>query len=155
MKKILSILAVLLILPITVFAATSPVVLTLEPTTDNLIVNYKGTISAGSTAVMCELYDANDEKVDFFSSAVDNGAFEGSVTSPSAATYKLRCANFEGGEIKEVEVTTTAVEEKKDNPTTKDPIYTYIAIGAVALIVIGVVVVFLTKKGKKEEKQEK
>ena len=148
MKKILSILAVLLILPITVFAATSPVVLTLEATPDNLIVNYKGTISAGSTAVICELYDSNDEKVDYYSSAVENGAFEGSVTSPKAATYKLRCANFEGGEVKEVEVTTT--EEKKDsNPTTGDPIYTYVAIGAGALIVIGVIVVIITKKKNK------
>ena len=143
MKKILCLLAVLLMLPITVFAA-NPAVLTLDAKADNLIINYTGTVETGSTAVICELYDSSDVKVDYFSSEVNNGAFEGSVTSPKAGTYKLRCAHFEGGAVKEVEVSTVNTA----NPSTGDPIFTYIAIGAVALIVVGIIVVILSKKKK-------
>lgn len=150
MKK-LGLLILLLVLPFAVNAATSINVKTLDASVSGTTINYNGEMEDGSVAVMCKLYDGDNE-IDYLSSQVNSNKFEGSFSVDNAGTYKLRCANYEGGEIKEVEVTTT---ENKTNPTTKDPIYTYIAIGAVALIVIGVVVVFLTKKGKKEEKQEK
>ena len=150
MKK-LGLLILLLVLPFAVNAATSINVKSLDASVSGTTINYNGEMEDGSVAVMCKLYDGDNE-IDYLSSQVNSNKFEGSFSVDKAGTYKLRCANYEGGEIKEVEVTTT---ENKTNPTTKDPIYTYIAIGAVALIVIGVVVVFLTKKGKKEEKQEK
>ena len=150
MKK-LGLLILLLVLPFAVNAATSINVKSLDASVSGTTINYNGEMEDGSVAVMCKLYDGDNE-IDYLSSQVNSNKFEGSFSVDNAGTYKLRCANYEGGEIKEVEVTTT---ENKTNPTTKDPIYTYIAIGAVALIVIGVVVVFLTKKGKKEEKQEK
>ena len=144
MKK-LGLLILLLVLPFAVNAATSINVKSLDASVSGTTINYNGEMEDGSVAVMCKLYDGDNE-IDYLSSQVNSNKFEGSFSVDNAGTYKLRCANYEGGEIKEVEVTTT---ENKTNPTTGDPIYTYVAIGAGALIVIGVIVVIITKKKNK------
>lgn len=143
MKK-LGLLILLLVLPFTVNAATINVK-SLDATADGATINYNGEMEDGSVAVLCKLYKG-DEELDFLSSQVNSNKFEGTLTAPTAGTYIVKCANYEGGEIKEVEVTTT--QDASTNPTTGDPIYTYIAIGAVALIIVGVIVVILTKKKK-------
>ena len=143
MKK-LGLLILLLVLPFAVNAATSINVKSLDASVSGTTINYNGEMEDGSVAVMCKLYDGDNE-IDYLSSQVNSNKFEGSFSVDKAGTYKLRCANYEGGEIKEVEVTTT---ENKTNPTTGDAIYTYIAIGAGALIVIGIIVVILTRKKK-------
>ncbi|MBR6073276.1 MAG: LPXTG cell wall anchor domain-containing protein [Bacilli bacterium] len=143
MKK-LGLLILLLVLPFAVNAATSINVKSLDASVSGTTINYNGEMEDGSVAVMCKLYDGDNE-IDYLSSQVNSNKFEGSFSVDKAGTYKLRCANYEGGEIKEVEVTTT---ENKTNPTTGDTIYTYIAIGAGALIVIGIIVVILTRKKK-------
>ena len=143
MKK-LGLLILLLVLPFAVNAATSINVKSLDASVSGTTINYNGEMEDGSVAVMCKLYDGDNE-IDYLSSQVNSNKFEGAFSVDNAGTYKLRCANYEGGEIKEVEVTTT---ENKTNPTTGDPIYTYVAIGAGALIVIGIIVVILTRKKK-------
>ena len=101
-KKSLLILALLLIFPISAFATENPKVLTLETNVDGNIIGYNGTTENGSYAVMCKLYNSSNEEINMYSLAVDNQEFEGTFIVSAAGTYKVRCANYEGGEIKEV-----------------------------------------------------
>lgn len=107
-KNILLIIITLLLLPLGVKAATSPVVLTLTANSNNLKINYSGTIDTTSLAVMCKLYDSNDTEIDLLSSPVDSGNFEGSFTVASAGDYAIACANYSGGSIKKTNVTVAA-----------------------------------------------
>ena len=130
MKMIKYLLLTLLLLPVTVLAASTPRVLTLEATENNKVINYNGTIEPGSTAVMCKLYDSSDVELDLLSSPVDNNEFEGSFAVSKKGTYKIRCANYEGGETKEVTVGAESISEsskssalttkKATNPKTYD-----------------------------------
>ena len=108
-------LAFLLVLPITVFAA-SPNVLTLTASVTGSTVKYDGTMEDGSTAVMCKLVDSSEKEIDLLSSAVDNGSFSGSFENVANGTYNVLCANYEGGEWKktEVEVKDSVVEDISD-----------------------------------------
>ena len=114
MKKILFILT-LLFIPFGVLAATGPTVLTLTAESDGSTVNYEGTISGNSTAVMCKLLDANDGQADMLSTDVDNGAFSGNFTGVANGTYTVACADYDGGEVKTADVVvgdgTTATDE--------------------------------------------
>lgn len=113
MKKILLALSLLLIIPITAFADEElPKVLSLEATTEGVLINYNGTTEADSHAVMCKLYDSKNKEIDMLSVAVDNKKFEGTFTTPKAGEYKVACANYEGGAIKETTVTTEEVIKK-------------------------------------------
>ena len=108
-KSILFIITLLLILPISVFAITYPKVLTLTAEVDGNKINYSGTIENGSHAVMCKLYNSQDEEIDKLSVAVNNFEFEGMFTTTTTGNYKVACANYEGGEIK---TTNVSIEEE-------------------------------------------
>ena len=110
MKKLkLFILTLLLILPFSVLAISYPKVLTLTAEVDGNKINYSGTIETGSHAVMCKLYNSQDEEIDKLSVAVNNFEFEGMFTTTTTGNYKVACANYEGGEIK---TTNVSIEEE-------------------------------------------
>ena len=100
MKKIYYSFLILLLIPLSVFAIENPKILTLELENDNHRITYEGTTEDGSHAVMCKLYDASDKELDMLSSAVDNNKFEGIFDVSEDATYRVACANYEGGPIK-------------------------------------------------------
>lgn len=102
MKKYLfALLTLFVILPITVFALPEyPKVLTLEADSNDKFVNYSGTTEDGSLAVMCKLYDSEDNELDMLSSAVEDNSFEGTFVVSASGNYEVACANYEGGEIK-------------------------------------------------------
>ncbi len=108
-KSILFILTILLTLPFSVLAISYPKVLTLTADTDGNKINYSGTIEDGSHAVMCKLYNSQDEEIDKLSAAVNNSKFEGMFTTTTTGNYKVACANYEGGEIKRASV---SIEEE-------------------------------------------
>lgn len=159
MKKIsLFIISILLIVPMSVLAAEINVK-TLKATATGTTINYNGTMEDGSYAVMCKLYKG-DEELDLLSSAVENNSFEGSFTAPSNGEYKVVCANYEGGEIKSVDVTvgseeeattdvvatkTSVKEDKKSNPKTYDGIMAFVTMLVIAIVGF-TVTVFLKKR---------
>ena len=153
MKKIrLLILTVLFAIPFTVQAATSPSVKTLEATTSGSTINYNGTMEDGSTAVMCKLYNSDNEEIDLLSSAVDDHAFSGNFANIASGTYNVACANYEGGEVKKVEVVITdsvTTETTSNNPKTYDAGLTK-PIAILTISAIGIVgsIVYLKKKQK-------
>ena len=148
MKKI-GLLLMLFILPLSVSAA-SVNVKSLDATTEGKTIKYNGEMEDGSVAVMCKLYNG-EEEIDYLSSAVDSNKFEGSFTVTSDGTYKVACANYEGGEFKSTDVvvkeeTSTEKEEevveeekKESTPNTYDNILSIVAIAGVSLVsLIGV-----------------
>lgn len=117
MKKIsLLILAVLFIVPISVFAASTPRVLTLTAKSNGNTIEYNGTIEPGAYAVMCKLYNSSDEEIDLLSSQVSEEKFSGKFENVAAGKYNVACARYEGGEVKKAEV----IVESKANPKTYD-----------------------------------
>ena len=146
MKKYsLLIIALLLMVPMFVFAATEPRVLTVTPEAKGSTVLYTGTTEDGVTAVMCKLY-AEDEEIDMLSSAVEDKKFEGSFEGVKAGKYTVSCAKYEGGEVVKADVT---VEEVKDAsvPPTIDPIHSSI-IMLITFALVGVASVTYLKKRK-------
>ena len=149
MKKLL-LLLVLLIAPITVFAAATPNVLTVSPTADGATINYTGTTEDGVYAAACKLYAPDaasvDDYLDAFSSSVDANKFEGTLTAPKAGKYLVKCANYDGGDIVSAEVEVTEVA--KNQPKTGDNIVLFVILGVVALAGIAFTTVKLVKKSK-------
>lgn len=137
-------------------AATGARVLTLDADDSGLTITYNGTVEDGSHAVMCKLLNSNSEEIDLLSSAVLNNKFEGLFTVDSKATYKIACANYEGGEFKEVVVSfdddmaTSDATVKKVNKTdaknvkTGDNIGKFMVLAVVSLVLI--VTLFIIKK---------
>ena len=140
MKKF-SLLAFLLVLliPFGVFAATTPNVKTLNAKATGSTVEYSGTMEDGSYAVMCKLYSADDEEIDLLSSAVEDGKFAGSFEDVPKGTYNVMCANYEGGDIKsvEVEVTETKTPNTYDAGIKKSIILLIVAV--VGIVSTGVI----------------
>lgn len=147
MKKIIFVFALLLLLPISVFAASTPRIITLEANATEGEIKYNGTIEPNSYAVMCKLYNAKDEEMDLLSSPVSEEKFDGNFTVTESGNYKIACANYEGGEIKTTDVTVKLTETKEDNPKTGDNIVLYMTIAGIA--VVGLVVGVLVVKKKK------
>lgn len=116
MKKLLFVFSLLLIFPPCVFAESKPKVLTLKAETSGSTIGYKGTMEDGSTAVMCKLYNSEGEEIDMLSTAVEENKFEGTFTVTSKGEYKISCANYEGGDFKDV----TVSAEGDDVPNTYD-----------------------------------
>ncbi len=146
MKK-LFVLTLLLIFPLSVFAAEEkPKVLTLNAKAEDAVINYDGTTEEGSHAVMCKLYDKDSEEVDKLSVAVNELKFEGSFTVNEKGKYTVYCANYEGGEIKNVEVEVTSIN--KSNPKTADNLALYITLGVVSIAGISALVIALNKRKK-------
>ena len=130
MKKII-VLLLLLVLPVTVNAAMAPAVTKLELKNDKQVISYTGEMENTAVAVMCKLFNSKDEEVDYLSSEVDAGKFEGSFTVTKNDTYKVSCANYEGGEIK-----SETIVVKAANPKTGDTMLLYVALGVVSVVAL-------------------
>lgn len=117
MKKLGLLLCGLFILPFGVFATSNPKVTEINTDVYKNVISYTGTTEKGSHAVMCKLYNSKGDEVALLSTAVDNTKFKGKFNAPAADTYTIACANYEGGEIKKIEVT---VEEKNEESENKD-----------------------------------
>ena len=143
MKKVLLAL-LLIVLPVTVFAAENPSVTKLELTNDKQVITFKGEMEDGSLAVMCKLYNSNNEEIDLLSSAVDNKNFDGSFSNVADGTYNVACANYEGGEVKKVEV---VVNNTASNPNTYDAgISSFIIVSIVSILGIIGISIYMKKK---------
>ena len=134
MKKIIVILSLLFIFPITAFAAETPVISKLELANDKGVITYNGEVelpqySIPAYAVTCKLYNSKDEEVDILSTEVTDLKFNGSFTVVKNDTYKVSCANYESGTIKSETI------EIKDvvNPKTGDNVYVYCLVLALCL----------------------
>ena len=114
-KSYLIIFALLLVIPFSVFAETTPKVLTVTAENSSSTINYTGTTEDGVYAVMCKLFNSSDEEIDMLSSSVDNNTFSGTFANVSEGTYNVGCARYEGGDVKRVEVIINSddVEEKE------------------------------------------
>jgi len=135
MKKISLLLLILFILPLRVSAASINVK-SLDINVDGKTINYSGEMEDGSVAVMCKLYSGDDE-IDYLSSAVNSNKFEGSFVVSSEGTYKVYCANYEGGEFKSAEVEVkTSTETNEETPNTLDNILTFVIIASVSIIAV-------------------
>ena len=149
MKK-LGLLLMLFILPLSVSAA-SVNVKSLDATTEGKIIKYNGEMEDGSVAVMCKLYNG-EEEIDYLSSAVDSNKFEGSFTVTSDGTYKVACANYEGGEFKSTDVVvkeeTTEEEKKESTPNTYDNILSIVAIAGISLATLVGITLYIRKEVK-------
>ena len=103
MKKLsLWLFSLLLLIPFTV-KADNPKVKTLSTENNGFEIIFNGTIENDSHAVMCKLYDNNEKEIDLLSVEVDKGAFNGSFVVSDKGKYTITCANYEGGEIKNVD----------------------------------------------------
>jgi hypothetical protein len=149
MKK-LGLLLMLFILPLSVSAA-SVNVKSLDATTEGKTIKYNGEMEDGSVAVMCKLYNG-EEEIDYLSSAVDSNKFEGSFTVTSDGTYKVACANYEGGEFKSTDVVvkeeTTEEEKKESTPNTYDNILSIVAIAGISLAILVGITLYIRKEVK-------
>lgn len=116
MKKITLFLLLLLIFPITALAAEKPKVESLTAKASKNEISYEGKMEDGSIAVMCKLFNSKGEEIDLLSSSVDEKAFTGKFSNVKKGSYKVSCANYEGGEIKTVSVKITGT----NNPVTYD-----------------------------------
>ena len=161
MKKFSVLLIILLLFPfIYVEAASTPRVLTLDATTSDTTITYNGTIEDGSYAVMCKLLNNNNEEIDLLSSSVTNNSFEGSFVVSEKVNYKVACANYEGGDIKEVEVSfddDTVTDINKNNTNAKkvnnasnvktsDNIIIFIMIGIISMCAIISLIIIKKKR---------
>lgn len=161
MKKFSVLLIILLLFPfIYVEAASTPRVLTLDATKSDTTITYNGTIEDGSYAVMCKLLNNNNEEIDLLSSSVTNNSFEGSFVVSEKANYKVACANYEGGDIKEVEVsfdddivtdtnknnTNAKKVNNASNVKTSDNIIIFIMIGIISMCAIISLIIIKKKR---------
>ena len=144
MKKII-VLLLLLVLPITAFAA-EPNVVKLELKSDKQVISYTGEMEDGSFAVMCKLYNSNNEELDYLSSEVSNKKFEGKFTVSKNDTYKVSCANYEGGEIK-----SETIKIENANPKTGDLVELYCIVFAFCIAALTIACAYpkFLKKSKK------
>lgn len=137
MKKSIFVLIIgLIVLPFTVFAATSGVK-TLDAVSTNTGIRFNGTTDDGILAASCTLYDKDNNDIDFVSVPVSSNAFEGTFTIANGK-YTVKCANYDGGTIVEKEVTVTG---SVTAPATGDNITIYLIL--LGLSISGIV---LTKK---------
>ena len=152
MKKILTfIIGLIIFIP---FSVKAIAVNELNATISGNTITYNGTMEDGSYAVMCKLLDKDSNEIDMLSTAVDSNKFEGTFTVESNGDYKVSCANYEGGDIKTVDVkvetateTTTTGETTKTVPT-GDNVKTYVIIAMVSIIAIAGATVYLKKRVK-------
>ena len=138
MKKVLLAL-LLIILPINVFAAGAyPTITTLELSNDKGTIKYSGEVDDSNTggvtayAVMCKLFNSKDEEIDLLSTEVADHKFEGSFIVTVNDTYKISCANYEGGDFKSDTIKVSDVK----NPKTGDNMYIYCVVFAVCIAAV-------------------
>lgn len=147
MKKLLLVL-ILLVAPVTVFAA-NPKVLTVTADGGKSKINITGTTEDGVYAVTCYLNDESGNEIAMDSVSVENKAFTDSFTAVKGK-YTVKCANYAGESefvTANVEVT-EEVQQKGNQPATGDNIVLFIILGVVALAGIAFTTVKLVKKSK-------
>lgn len=117
MRKLLALLTVLFI----PFAVSAADVKTIEVDNINEIVIYEGTTDKDTYAVMCKLYNSENKEIDMESQAVEDNKFSGSFLVADEGTYKVACANYDGGKFLsgEVEVKSKETEEKEEAAKTE------------------------------------
>ena len=145
MKKIL-VLLLAIVLPVTVFAAEAPKVTKLELKNDKTVITFKGEIEDDSVAVMCKLYDSKNEEIDLLSTSVSENKFEGTFAVTKNDTYKVACANYDGGEIKAETIKVSDIV----NPKTGDLIELYCLVFAfcIAALILALMAPKYLKKRK-------
>lgn len=150
MKKIgLFVLTILFILPLGVKAETKPKVLKVTSTVEKTTIKYEGTTEDDVYAVMCKLYNSKNEEIDLLSSAVDTNKFNGKFEVKEKGEYKVACANYDGGEIKEATATVKESSKDKTNPDTYDSgILTYVIIAVVGIVGVVLLLLFYKKRKK-------
>lgn len=119
-KRYLLILTLLLTIPFLTYAASDPRILDLTADTTESKINYTGEVEDGMYAVMCKLYNSDNEELDMLSSQVDNKKFSGSFTNLSNGKYSVVCARYEVGEVKKVDVTLGETANLDTNSDTKE-----------------------------------
>ena len=146
MKKILTfIIGLIIFIP---FSVKAIAVNELKATISGNTISYNGTMEDGSYAVMCKLLDKDSNEIDMLSTAVNSNAFEGTFTVESNGDYKVSCANYEGGDIKTVDVKVeTATETTKTVPT-GDNVKTYVIVAIASIITIAGATVYLKRRVK-------
>ena len=147
MKKLLLVL-ILLVAPVTVFAA-NPKVLTVNADAGKSKINISGTTEEGVYAVTCYLNDETGKEIAMDSVSVENKIFTDSFTAVKGK-YVVKCANY-AGESEFVSANVEVTEElpsKANQPSTGDNIVLFIILGVVALIGIAFTTVKLVKKSK-------
>jgi hypothetical protein len=147
MKKYVLLLMIAIFPFVFASAATSPQVVSLETTVEGSTIKYNGEMEEGSYAVVCKLFDKDDNELQDYSSAVDNHKFEGSFTVETNGDYTVRCAHFEGGIVKGAEASVNDIPTST-NAKTGDAIMIYVAILAISLIGAGIGAFYLVKKSK-------
>ena len=146
MKKILTfIIGLIIFIP---FSVKAIAVKTLDATISGNTISYNGTIEDGSYAVMCKLLDKDSNEIDMLSTAVNSNKFEGTFTVESNGDYKVSCANYEGGDIKTVDVKVETAAETTKNVPTGDNVKTYVIVAIASIIAIAGATVYLKKRVK-------
>ena len=118
MKKLLYSLLIVLLIPFAVRAAGEPNVtfVSAHAEDDGNIILYGGETENSAHAVMCKLFDGDDE-IDMRSVEVENtgtdGTFAGTFIAPATGEYTISCANYEGGTIKTTNVTVETMTQVK------------------------------------------
>ena len=147
MKKYVLLLMIAIFPFIFASAATSPQVVSLETTVEGSTIKYNGEMEEGSYAVVCKLFDKDDNELQDYSSAVDNHKFEGSFTVETTGDYTVRCAHFEGGTVKGAEASVNDIPTST-NPHTGNSIMLYVGLLVVAIVGAGIGIFYLAKKSK-------
>lgn len=116
MKKLIySLITILLLFPLSVRAEGEPNVTELDTYLEGSIILFSGETENNAHAVMCKLYDDQDEEIDKLSVEVindgSNGTFSGTFMAPEEGNYTVSCANYEGGTIVTDDVTVEEMTE--------------------------------------------
>ena len=96
MKKLFVILTALFLLPLSVYAQD---VTDVDADINGNKIEFFGETEDGALAVMCKLYDENDEQIDMLSVAVVDNEFSGEFRIAGEGEYVVGCADYDGGEI--------------------------------------------------------
>ena len=106
MNKKYLLLFLLLLLPLSVFAEEGENVKTLEATKNNNTITFNGTTQDDVVAVMCKLYNDEDEEIEMLSVEVQNNkTFTGSFVTTETGDFTVACANYEGGNFVTADIT--------------------------------------------------
>ena len=152
-KYMIMLLLTVFIIPISVKAAATYNVLTLEGSQANNKISYSGTTEEGVYAVSCSLINSDNKEIDFKSSSVSDKKFSDTFDAEEG-NYTIKCANYDGGTY----VTTIVIKgttsnnatdtKTTSNPTTLDDILKYVIILVGAIVVLGTGFVIYKKKQK-------
>lgn len=100
MKKILySLFLLVVLIPLGVRALENTDVSILNVEVNNNVISFNGAAGPESFAVMCKLYNSNEEEVAKYSVEVSNQTFAGNFIAPQIGNYTVSCANYSGGTI--------------------------------------------------------